>query len=131
MPRSKGKRETKTGRKTKREVVFSAAVVDREERRRSTGISHGALIKRTSLIRIVRLKRNHEQGDPFAEGFGGLDGREGRRGEARRGEARREADTSARDTSFCRLFFSSSFFQLRRSFRLLFRPPPLNLPLIS
>lgn len=144
VPRSKGKGETGRGRgrtewkterktKTKREVenptragiscslVFPAAVMDREERRQSTGISHDALIKRTSLIRIVRLKRNHEQGDPFAEGFGGSDGR----------EERREADISARDTPFCCFFLSSSFSQPRRSFGLLFRPPLLNLPLIS
>lgn len=127
-PKGKEKWKRKRKRKRKRKekwkvlrlariscsLVFPGAVTDREERRRSTGISHDALIKRTSLIRIVRLKRNHEQGDPFAEGFGGLDGR----------EERREADTSARDTPFCCLFFSSSFSQLGRSFGLLFRPSP-------
>lgn len=105
VPRSKGKGETETERKREVEnptragiscsLIFPAAVMGREERRQSTGISHDALIKRTSLIRIVRLKRNHEQGYPFAQGFGGSDGR----------KERREADISVRDTPLLLLLF--------------------------
>lgn len=66
------------------------AITSREERRKSR-ISRDALIKGTSLIRIVRLKGNHGQ-DPFGEGFGRLAGRE-------------EADTSTRDTPLFFLLF--------------------------